>query len=89
MKSSKVYWRPGERVKLSQYTNISVQHLSDILHRRRGVSKERAILLEAACKKLFKQKILFRDWLFNLYSDHPAFFGKPLKPKKLFRSINL
>jgi transcriptional regulator with XRE-family HTH domain len=60
---------------LCRETGISASHMSDILHRRRGVSKERAEALEAACDRL-GWEVPFRAWLFSRTTDHPAFLDR-------------
>lgn len=77
MAKQKEFWGRGQRHKLAKRTGIPFPHLSDILHRRRGVSKERAKFLEKECKKI-KLDISFEAWLFSRTTKHAAFFGKPI-----------
>lgn len=71
------FWQPGERVKISDLSDITIQHISDILHRRRTVGKERAALLEIISGNVLDEPVPFEAWLFNKTTEHPAFFGEP------------
>ena len=72
----KCFWSVGERAKIARMAGMKPHHLCEVLYRRRTVSKDRAKLLEAASTKL-GCTVPFEDWLFNVSTRHPAFFGKP------------
>ena len=65
---------------ISKLTEITMPQLSQILHRKRGVSAERALILEQASLDVLPTAIPMYAWLFNKGTRHPAFFGKPTKP---------
>ena len=71
------YWKRGEITRLSIEAKINKTTLSNILHRRVGVSKNRAFMLESLCRELFDKDISWREWMFNASSEHEAFFDKP------------
>jgi hypothetical protein len=79
VKRREPYWRSGERARLAKEMNIEQSHLSQIINRKRGVSKHRALILEYFCKKLFRKKVPMKEWLFNKESLHPAFIGESIK----------
>lgn len=68
------FWKHGQILKLAELAEIKQTNLSEILHRKRGVSKYRAILLEKTSKKVLGFSIPFYDWIFNKVSNHPCFF---------------
>ena len=74
---SKSYWERGELKRLSIESNISQSTISAIVHRRIGVSRNRAFMLEVLCKDLFNKVIPWKDFLFNCSSTHEAFYGVP------------
>ena len=67
------YWKRGEKALLARKSGLSPSHLSDILHKRKGVSPTRALQLERLCKRHFKKTIPFKAWVFNKTSNHAAF----------------
>ena len=67
------FWKRGQRKRIAKIVGIKPSHLSDILRRARGVSKERAKALETASEKVLGFRIPFEAWLFNDKADHPAF----------------
>ena len=73
------YWQKGEMQTLATAAGIPLNNLSDILHRRRGVSWSRALLLEQLTLDIFGHdyRVDCRDWAGNRTSRHPAFFGPP------------
>lgn len=73
------FWQRGELTKLAAVVGIRLNHLSEILHRKRGVSVTRALALERASRKVFGYPIPWNEWLLNKESDHPAFHGKPIR----------
>jgi len=74
------YWPHGTQSELARRIGVSPRMINDILHRRRRVSAKRAKILEAAsaCVLGRDSVVPAADWVFNLESDHPAFFGKPV-----------
>jgi len=73
------YWsRNGERALLAKTANITDANLYDILHRTRGISPTRALLLERCAEDVLNRKIPWTAWLLNKTTKHPAFFGEPL-----------
>lgn len=70
------FWFRGQMAEVARLAGMAPSHLSAVLHRRRSVTKERAVELEAASKEVLGFPIPLRDWLFNRYTTHPAFFGK-------------
>lgn len=73
----KPYWKRGELTELSYRSNISIQYISDIVHRRRGVSLKRAQSLSFVASTYLGRDISVRAWLECKSTKHPAFFGKP------------
>lgn len=73
------YWEFGERAAFAEAAGISRQQLSDILHRRRGVSVARARKFALITLKLFGHSYLVTwiHWVENRTSEHSAFFGRP------------
>jgi len=74
-----VFWTRGQRTQIARRCKIRLSHLSEILHRNRGVSYERAMLLEKQSYIVCGYPIPCHAWYNNKRSDHPAFFGKPKK----------
>ena len=71
------YFKRGEMAALARKAGIKPQNLSDILHRRRGVSGDMAQRLEAASVAVLKwRRIPALEWILNESSQHPAFFNK-------------
>lgn len=54
-------------------------NLNLVLHRKRGVSWPVAKRLEAACYPAIGRNIQASVWMDSRVSDHPAFFGRPLR----------
>lgn len=73
------YWKYGQRKAIAQRCGLSIQNMSEILSRRRGVSKEKAKELEAASAEILGYAIPFEAWLFNRATKHPAFLGSPVE----------
>lgn len=73
----KEFWQRGIRSQLAAMADVKIQHLSEILHRRRGVGTVTAERLERASLTMLGSSIPMREWLLNRTSSHPAFFGKP------------
>jgi hypothetical protein len=71
------YWKRGQKTALAKKAGIQYPHLWEILNRKRGVGRDRAILLEKASEQILDRPIPFRDWLFNTTTDHRAFYGEP------------
>jgi hypothetical protein len=71
--------RRGDKAAIAKEAGISPNHFYEILARKRGVSKERAVDLELASGKILGTPIGWDEWLFNKISKHPAFEGKPIK----------
>ena len=71
------FWKPGERREISELSGISLQHLSEILHRKRSVGKHRARMLEDITTIVLGKPIPLEDWIFNSSTTHPAFFNSP------------
>jgi len=68
------YWDRNKRSELAEEAGISRKDLSEILHRKRGVSVRRAIMLSDAAEVLGLD-IPLLDWLKNRTTKHPAFLG--------------
>ena len=83
--TKKSFWKRGQRARLARLMGMSEQNLSEILHRRRGVSPQKAAMLEKCSEIVLtrKFKISHVVWLFNKETKHPAFFQKPRKLKKI------
>lgn len=73
------FWKHGQQAEIALQAHISPTHLSDILHRRRGVSVERAHRLEAASEKILGLRIPWEIWACNYKTNHPAFVGEPVE----------
>lgn len=72
------FWLRGDKQKLAEHADISASNLSDILHRRRGVGRDRAWTLEAASRKVHGDSYVpWGDWINNRSTTHPAFQGPP------------
>lgn len=69
------YWERGQKTCLAREAGISFSHLQEILMRKRGVGRDRALELEKASAEILNRAIPFRDWLFNTTSEHRAFYG--------------
>ena len=70
------FWKRGQRAKIAEKAAIRASHLSEILYRKRGVDKIRAIRLQEVSGIVLNEPIPWSDWLFNERTSHPAFFGK-------------
>ena len=77
--SNDKFWQQGEKIAFARFVGISKTYLSDILHRRRGVSPKRAAQFAMASKIVLGEdkEIHWKEWLFNRASTHPAFYGEP------------
>ena len=71
------FWERCERTLLAEYMCMPSSNLSEILHRKRTVSKEKAMQLEHTTEQLLCKNIPWHEWIFNKESSHPAFFGEP------------
>ncbi|MCA9404494.1 MAG: hypothetical protein KC897_11970 [Candidatus Omnitrophica bacterium] len=71
------FWKRGQLKELSDQAGVSQPALSDIIHRRRGVGRDRALRLEAASERVLGYAIPVKDWLMNKITRHPAFYGHP------------
>ena len=72
------FWKRGDKKELAKLAKISTSNLSEILHRDRGVSRDRAWALEAASRKVQGESYVpWVDWLHNSSTTHPAFYGTP------------
>jgi len=76
------FWKPGERSRLARLVGIRPHHLTEILHRNRRVSMERARKLEVCSGQVLQSTIEWETWMANETTDHPAFFG-PTKEMKI------
>ena len=65
----------GDASNLAKLSGMKRQHIYEILHRKRGVSMERAKLLEQVAHKL-GISIPWHAFLMNKTTGHPAFKGK-------------
>lgn len=72
------YWKHGQRRRIAELADISDAHLSDVLHRRRGVSLDVAKRLEAASGEVLGVRIPWETWMCNKQSNHPCLEGKPV-----------
>jgi len=70
-----LFWNVGEKKEIAFLSGITQSHFSEILHRKRGVGKERAITLERMSNIVLENPIPMQEWLFNKTSVHPAFYG--------------
>jgi hypothetical protein len=61
--------------KIADFIGIKRHHLSEILHRRRGVGPFLGEKLEDGSRTILGECIPFREWILNKRSKHPAFFG--------------
>lgn len=68
-----MYWKTKQRSEIAARAGIPRSNLSDILHRRRGVSLDLAHKLEAATDG----NIPWTTWIKNKSTQHPGFFGLP------------
>lgn len=75
IKTPNPIWPFGSQVHLAAQLRIRPAQLSDILHRRIGVSTRRARQLERITG------IPALEWLTSKYSKHPAFYGEPKQVK--------
>jgi len=73
------FWKHGQQADIATQAHITASHLSDILHRRRGVSVERAKRLEKVSGKVLGTKIPWEIWVQNKITQHPAFIGEAIK----------
>ena len=71
------YWKPKQKSKIAKLAKIQPHHLSEILHRKRGVGKDNAKALQQASKYVLGYAIPLEEWLFNNTTKHPAFYGEP------------
>jgi hypothetical protein len=70
------FWRYGEQSLLASAVGIGVQHVNDLLHRRKRASARVARKLEEGCKKLWGTEIPWHEWVSSDTTTHPAFYGK-------------
>jgi len=77
MRNSEKFWCHGEKKRIADLLRIHPVSLTEVLHRKRGVSIGRAKLLERASKVVLGHAIPFNDWLLNSTTTHPAFYGHP------------
>ncbi len=79
------FWRRGERDKIARCVGMRPHYLSEILHRKRSISTKLAMDLELASLIILRGNGVPKGhWVFNKYTEHPAFFGKPKPiPRKL------
>ena len=70
------FWQRGEMAALAKAAGISQQQLSEILHRKRGVSMGRALWLAECTHSLWGSDWYIEPsaWAFNKHTKHPAFF---------------
>ena len=74
-----LFWRDNDKTMLADALDIPLSNLSEILHRKRGVSRDRARELEKASQKVLGFIIPWTEWISNQTTTHPAFYGKPKK----------
>ena len=69
------YWddKTGVRRLISEQAGITESHLSNVLHRKTGVSAKMAVRLAQISAGL-GHPIPREDWVFNKTTTHPAFF---------------
>ncbi len=79
------FWKRGQRKEIARYAEIPASNLSEILYRKRTISTQKAMRLELASRVVLKIQFVEREhWIFNEYTNHPAFFGPPKSvPRKL------
>lgn len=78
--AKKTFWKPGQRAQIAKHAGIKLQHLSEILHRKRGVSQMRSVQLQKASSIVLGERMIpWTEWVCNKVTAHPAFFGKPHK----------
>ena len=81
MNSLDIFWKHRERARLADLAGVSNSYLSDILHRKRGVSQRKARTLEAASREALgdARVITWGTWMCNKTTAHVAFFGEPTR----------
>jgi hypothetical protein len=71
-----LFWKKGQKSALAKAAGIPLAHLSNILHRDRGVSPKRARLLEEKSAEILGWAIPWTEWVCNDTTTHPAFSKK-------------
>lgn len=79
MTKVKEFWQRGQRAALARATGLTAVEMSDILHRRRSIGKDRALSLATASEEILGEAIPLEAWLWSTTTDHPAFFNDPLE----------
>jgi len=69
------YWTYRQKTLLARAAGLSASYLSDVLHRRKGVSWARAKVLEESSRDILGYEIPARAWMENRTTHHPAFCG--------------
>ncbi len=77
LKEKSEFWKHGDIKRLAIQAGMAMPTLSQIIHRKVGISSQRARVLESCCRDLGLD-IPWKEWMLNHTSSHPAFFGKPL-----------
>ena len=72
------FWERQQRTELAEMAGIQPNHLSEILHRKRGVGKDLARKLYKTSELVLGYAIPFEAWLFNKTTKHPGFFEDPI-----------
>ena len=75
------YWKPKQKAKVARLAKIRQHHLSEILYRKREVSKYKAQDLVEASTLVLGYEIPLDAWLFNKTTKHPAFYNDPISDK--------
>ena len=79
MGDEKEFWPYGTQQALADLTGLGVQHVNDILHRRKGCAKETALLLSQCSLEAVGTHIPWDVFLWNKSARHPALFGDPVR----------
>jgi len=78
MSDKEKFWPYGTQQALADLTGLGVQHVNDILHRRKGCEKESAVVLSPCSLEAVVQHILWDVFLWNMTARHPCLFGDPV-----------
>ena len=74
------FWTPGQAGEIARLLGLRENYVYAILRRQKGVSVERAKILEQGSKAVLHFAIPWTDWIQNKTTRHPAFKPLPGEP---------
>ncbi len=73
----KDWWSYKDKKLFADTAGINQTLLSNILHRKIGVSTKRAKVYESICLDVLGKTIPWTAWACNRDTKHPGFYGEP------------